>query len=106
MEKPSINMPSRGWQMFLKPILNNNNLSGDDVTLFIPHQANRRIIDATAKRCDIDPNKVIINIGKFGNTTAGTIPIALNEVVENKILKMVIYCYCPLLEQVLLGVVS
>ena len=63
---------------------------------FIPHQANRRIIDATAKRCDIDPNKVIINIGKFGNTTKiGTIPIALNEVLKIRILMMVIYCYCP-----------
>ena len=61
--------------------------NGNDVTLFIPHQANRRIIDATAKRCDIDSNKVIINIDKFGNTTAGTIPIALNEVAENRIIK-------------------
>ena len=77
----------KGMADVSKTILDNNNLSGDDITLFIPHQANRRIIDATAKRCGIDPKKVIINIGKFGNTTAGTIPIALNEVAENKIIK-------------------
>ena len=77
----------KGMADVSKTILDNNNLSGDDVALFIPHQANKRIIDATAKRCDINPNKVIINIGKFGNTTAGTIPIALNEIVENKTIK-------------------
>ncbi len=63
--------------------LNQNNLSGDDISLFIPHQANKRIIDAAAKRCNISPEKVMINIDRYGNTTAGTIPIAMNEAVES-----------------------
>ena len=76
----------KGMADVSKEILNRNNLSGNDIALFIPHQANKRIIDAASERCGIDPKKVIINIDKFGNTTAGTIPIALNEAVEkNKI---------------------
>jgi 3-oxoacyl-[acyl-carrier-protein] synthase-3 len=64
-------------------ILKRNNLTGDDIALFIPHQANKRIIDASAERCKISPEKVLINIDRFGNTTAGTIPIGMNEAVEN-----------------------
>ena len=76
----------KGMADVSKEILDRNNLSGNDITLFIPHQANKRIIDAASERCGIDSKKVIINIDKFGNTTAGTIPIALNEAVEkNKI---------------------
>jgi 3-oxoacyl-[acyl-carrier-protein] synthase-3 len=65
-----------------KRILDQNELTGDDIKLFIPHQANRRIIDATAKRCGLGPEKVLVNINRYGNTTAGTIPIALDEAVE------------------------
>ena len=65
-----------------KKILDNNNLQGSDIKLFIPHQANRRIIDATAKRCGLKDKQVFVNINKYGNTTAGTIPIALDEAVE------------------------
>ena len=65
-----------------KRILDNNNLQGSDVKLFIPHQANRRIIDAAAKRCGLKDDQVLVNINKYGNTTAGTIPIALDEAVE------------------------
>ena len=65
-----------------KKILDNNNLQGSDIKLFIPHQANRRIIDATAKRCGLEDKQVFVNINKYGNTTAGTIPIALDEAVE------------------------
>ena len=65
-----------------KKILDNNKLQGSDVKLFIPHQANRRIIDAAAKRCGLKDNQVLVNINKYGNTTAGTIPIALDEAVE------------------------
>ena len=65
-----------------KRILDNNNLQGSDVKLFIPHQANRRIIDAAAKRCGLNDDQVLVNINKYGNTTAGTIPIALDEAVE------------------------
>ena len=65
-----------------KQILDKNGFSGDDIKLFIPHQANRRIIDAAAKRCGLSDDKVLVNINKYGNTTAGTIPIALDEAVE------------------------
>ena len=68
-------------------ILKDNGLTGNDINLFIPHQANRRIIDATRKRCGISEDKVFININKYGNTTAGTIPICLNEAVEDKRIK-------------------
>jgi len=68
-------------------ILKDNGLKGNDIDLFIPHQANKRIIDATRKRCGISEDKVFININKYGNTTAGTIPICLNEAVEEKRIK-------------------
>jgi 3-oxoacyl-[acyl-carrier-protein] synthase-3 len=65
-----------------KQILDNNGFTGSDVKLFIPHQANRRIIDAAAKRCGLRADQILVNINKYGNTTAGTIPIALDEAVE------------------------
>jgi 3-oxoacyl-[acyl-carrier-protein] synthase-3 len=65
-----------------KQILDDNSLSGDDIKLFIPHQANRRIIDAAAKRCGLKEEQVFVNINRYGNTTAGTIPIALDEACE------------------------
>jgi len=67
-------------------VLLKNGLSGNDIKLFIPHQANKRIIDATGERCGIPKDRVLINIDRYGNTTAGTIPIALNEAVENKLI--------------------
>lgn len=60
-------------------ILERNNLTGADVDWLVPHQANLRIIDATAKRMGLPPEKVMINIQKYGNTTNGTIPICLWE---------------------------
>lgn len=60
-------------------ILKKNNLTGDDIDYFVPHQANLRIIDAAAKRLGIDYSKVMINIDKYGNTTAATIPLCLSE---------------------------
>ncbi len=60
-------------------ILRRNNLTGADVDWLIPHQANLRIIDATASRMGLDKSKVMINIGRYGNTTAATIPLALSE---------------------------
>lgn len=60
-------------------IMKKNNLTGDDIAWLVPHQANLRIISATANRMGIGPEKVMINIDKYGNTTAGTIPICLSE---------------------------
>lgn len=60
-------------------IMERNNLSGDDVTWLVPHQANKRIISATARRMGLDEDKVMVNIGKYGNTTAATIPLCLYD---------------------------
>lgn len=63
-------------------ILERNHLSGKDIDCFIAHQANRRIITATADRLGMPMEKVVINIDRFGNTTAGTIPIAMRTAIE------------------------
>lgn len=67
-------------------IMERNNLSADDVAWLVPHQANKRIIDATRERMGVDESKVMINIQKFGNTTNGTLPLCLWE-WENKLKK-------------------
>ena len=77
----------KGMADVSRKILSQNNLSGDDISLFIPHQANKRIIDAAAQKCGIDEEKVLINIEKYGNTTAGTIPIAMNEAINEQRIK-------------------
>lgn len=69
-----------------REIMDRNNLTGDDVDWLAAHQANLRIIDATAKRMELDKDKVLINIHKYGNTTAGTIPLLLSD-FENKFKK-------------------
>jgi 3-oxoacyl-[acyl-carrier-protein] synthase-3 len=60
-------------------ILERNDLAVEDLDLFVSHQANRRIIEAGTSRLGIDPEKVVINLDKYGNTTAGTIPLALAD---------------------------
>jgi 3-oxoacyl-[acyl-carrier-protein] synthase-3 len=60
-------------------LLERNNLTGDDIAWLVPHQANKRIIDATANRMGLAPEKVMLNINKYGNTTAATIPLCLWE---------------------------
>ena len=67
-------------------IMEKNNLTADDIAYLVPHQANKRIIDATAKRMGVGEDKVMINIQHFGNTTNGTIPLCLWE-WENKLKK-------------------
>lgn len=68
-------------------ILERNQLTGKDIDCFIAHQANRRIITATADRLGMPEEKVIINIDRYGNTTAGTIPIAMQTALEEGKLK-------------------
>jgi 3-oxoacyl-[acyl-carrier-protein] synthase-3 len=63
-------------------VLREAGCSGQDLNLFIPHQANRRIIDAVAKRLQVPEDKVYVNVDRFGNTSAASIPIALDEVVR------------------------
>ena len=60
-------------------VMKRNNLTADDISYLVPHQANKRIIDATASRMDIDAEKVMLNIQRYGNTTNGSIPLCLYE---------------------------
>ena len=68
-------------------ILQRNNIKGSEIDAFIPHQANKRIIAATADRLNMRPEAVIINIEQFGNTTAGTIPLAMETARQEGRLK-------------------
>ncbi len=65
-----------------RDLLAKNNISPSDIALLIPHQANRRIITATAERLGIDCDKVIINIDRYGNTTSATVPLATRDAIE------------------------
>lgn len=68
-------------------IMKKNNLTGKDVDWLVPHQANKRIIDATANRMELDSSKVMLNIDRYGNTTAATIPLCLSEYYQSGQLK-------------------
>jgi 3-oxoacyl-[acyl-carrier-protein] synthase-3 len=68
-------------------LLKKHNLTGDDVDLFVSHQANKRIIMSAAERIGMPEDKVIVNIDKYGNTTAATIPLALDDAVKDGRLK-------------------
>ena len=68
-------------------LLSRNGLTAADVDLFIPHQANKRIIMATAERLGMPEEKIVINIGEYGNTTAATIPLAMNTALTEGRLK-------------------
>ena len=60
-------------------ILERNNLNKDKIDWLVAHQANKRIVDATANRIEIDEEKVMMNIHKYGNTTSATLPLLLND---------------------------
>ena len=68
-------------------VLSRNGIEGSDLNCFIPHQANKRIILSTAERLKLPLERVVINIDRFGNTTAGTIPLAMNTALEEGRLK-------------------
>ena len=68
-------------------LLARNGLSGEDVDLFIPHQANLRIITAAAERLGLPMEKVLVNIDEYGNTTAGTLPLAIDTAIKRGQLK-------------------
>jgi 3-oxoacyl-[acyl-carrier-protein] synthase-3 len=70
-----------------RDLLARNGLTGEDVKAMIPHQANLRIIKAASERLGIAPEKVIINIDRYGNTTAGTIPLATRDAIQQGRLK-------------------
>jgi 3-oxoacyl-[acyl-carrier-protein] synthase-3 len=68
-------------------LLQRNHFTAEDVAILIPHQANRRIMVATAERLNIPLERVLININEYGNTTAGTIPLATRDAIRQKRLK-------------------
>jgi 3-oxoacyl-[acyl-carrier-protein] synthase-3 len=68
-------------------LLERNGLTIADVDLFIPHQANKRIILSTAERLGMPEEKIVINIGEYGNTTAATIPLAMHTAMKQGRLK-------------------
>ena len=68
-------------------ILKRNGLTIDDVKYIVPHQANERIIEAAARRSRIPRKKFFVNIAEYANTSAATIPIALNDLVERDMLE-------------------
>ncbi len=68
-------------------VLSRNGFTAKDVSILIPHQANKRIIDATAERLGLGPDRVIVNIGKYGNTTAATLPLGTQDAIDQGRLK-------------------
>ena len=72
----------KGMADISEEILKKNNIDSNSISLYVPHQANKRIIDGAAQRCGFKDAQVYININKYGNTTAGTIPICLDEAKE------------------------
>jgi 3-oxoacyl-[acyl-carrier-protein] synthase III len=68
-------------------VLERNGVNGNDLACFIPHQANKRIIESTAQRLGMPMDRVIINIDRYGNTTAGTIPLAMDTAIQEGRLK-------------------
>jgi 3-oxoacyl-[acyl-carrier-protein] synthase III len=68
-------------------VLERNNMQGSDIDCFIAHQANKRIIMATADRLKMPHDKVVVNIDRYGNTTAGTVPLAMDTALQEGKLK-------------------
>ena len=77
----------RNTEEACRRILERNKIQPDEIDLFVSHQANRRIIMSAAEKLGLPPEKVVINIENFGNTTAATIPLALDDAVKEKRLK-------------------
>lgn len=75
--QPVFKAAVKGMAEVSAEIMERNHLVADDIAWLVPHQANLRIIDATAKRMGLNPDKVMINIQRYGNTTAGTLPLCL-----------------------------
>tara|TARA_B100000315_G_scaffold260931_1_gene327656 strand:- start:18981 stop:19973 length:993 start_codon:yes stop_codon:yes gene_type:complete len=77
----------KGMSDVVKKLLLKNQLSSEDIKLFIPHQANKRIIDACRENLNLSEDQVFINIQKYANTTAGTIPICISEAADSNLLQ-------------------
>jgi 3-oxoacyl-[acyl-carrier-protein] synthase-3 len=77
--QPVFKFAVKGMADVSAELLERNNLTGDDIAWLVPHQANKRIIDATSNRMGLSPDKVMLNIQRYGNTTSATIPLCLWE---------------------------
>jgi 3-oxoacyl-[acyl-carrier-protein] synthase III len=75
--QPVFKFAVKGMADVSAELLERNNLTGDDIAWLVPHQANKRIIDATANRMGLSSDKVMVNIQRYGNTTAATLPLCL-----------------------------
>ena len=75
--QPVFKFAVKGMADVSAELMERNNLTADDIAWLVPHQANKRIIDATASRMGLNPEKVMLNIQRYGNTTAGTLPLCL-----------------------------
>ena len=75
--QPVFKFAVKGMADVSAEIMERNNLTSEDVAWLVPHQANKRIIDATAKRMGVGEEKIMLTIQKYGNTTSGTIPLCL-----------------------------
>jgi 3-oxoacyl-[acyl-carrier-protein] synthase-3 len=73
----------RKTEEICRRLLAKNNLQPDDIDLFVSHQANRRIITSAAEKLGLAPERIVVNIERFGNTTAATIPLALNDAIKD-----------------------
>ena len=79
-----------------RDLIERNNLKASEISLMIPHQANRRIITATADRLGLDRDRVLINIERYGNTTSGTIPLATRDAIAGgKLRRVISSCWPP-----------
>lgn len=77
--RPVFKAAVSGMSDVVTKVMNRNNLSADDISWMVPHQANKRIIETVAKMADFPMEKVMMNIQKYGNTTAGTLPLCLHD---------------------------
>jgi 3-oxoacyl-[acyl-carrier-protein] synthase-3 len=77
--KPVFKAAVTGMNTTMQELLERNNMSKDQVDWVVPHQANMRIINSVAEHFDIPMDKVMVNIHKYGNTTAGTLPLCLSD---------------------------
>jgi len=84
--RPVFKAAIKGMVDTIKEVLTKNNLAADDIRWLVPHQANKRIIDGVSRMLDFDEKKVMVNIQRYGNTTAGTLPLCLWD-YENQIKK-------------------
>ncbi|MEJ7708430.1 MAG: 3-oxoacyl-[acyl-carrier-protein] synthase III C-terminal domain-containing protein [Pyrinomonadaceae bacterium] len=83
----SLNLRYVQMEELSRAMLDRHNISGQDIDVFIAHQANIRIIEAATEKLGLDPEKVIKNIHKYGNTTAATVPLAIGDALDSGKLK-------------------